>query len=67
MQMTRDVALTIGKLIEETTFTWDNVGQLLSVEGETLAAAKNLKRHLKTAITFGGELAIDIDKVIRKE
>lgn len=67
MRMTRDVALTIGKLIEETTFTWDNVGQLLSVEGETLAAAKNLKRHLKTAITFGGELAIDIDKVIRTE
>ncbi|MCB0680385.1 MAG: hypothetical protein KDC32_05485 [Saprospiraceae bacterium] len=67
MRMMRDVALTIGKLIEGTTFTCDNVGQLLSVEDETLIAAKNLKRYIKAAATFGGELAIDIDEMIRKE
>lgn len=67
MRMMRDVALTIGKLIEGTTFTCDNVGQLLSVEDEILVAAKNLKRYLQAAATFGGELAIDIDERVRQE
>lgn len=67
MRMMRDVALTVAALIQGETFTCDNVGQLLSVEAETLIAAKNLKRYIQTAATFGGELVLDIDEIIRKE
>lgn len=67
MRMMRDVALTVAALIQGETFTCDNVGQLLSVEAETLIAAKNLKRYIQTAATFGGELALDIDDMIQKE
>ena len=67
MRLLRDVSLTVGKLIEGATFTCDNVGQLLSVETEATTAAKNLKRYLIAAATFGGEEALDIDKAIRQE
>ncbi len=67
MSLMRDVSLTVAKLIEGTTFTCDNVGQLLSVEEEATRSAMQLKRYIAAAATFGGELAIDIDEAIRKE
>ena len=63
----RDVSLTVGKLIEGTSFTCDNVGQLLSVENEAVRSAMQLKRYIIAAATFGGEDAIDIDEAVRKE
>lgn len=63
----RDVSLTVGKLIEGTTFACDNVGQLLSVENEAVRSAMQLKRYIIAAATFGGEDAIDIDEAVRKE
>ena len=67
MRLTRDVALTVGKLIEGASFTCDNVAELLGVEAEATEAAKNLKRYITAAATFGGELAIDIDEALRQE
>ena len=67
LSLMRDVALSVGKLIEGATFTCDNVGQLLSVEAEATNAAMQLKRYITAAATFGGELALDIDEAIRKE
>ena len=67
LSLMRDTALTVAKLIEGTTFTCDNVGQLLSVENEAVRSAMQLKRYIIAAATFGGELAIDIDEAIRKE
>lgn len=63
----RDVSLTVGKLIEGTSFTCDNVGQLLSVENEAVRSAMQLKRYIIAAATFGGEDAIDIDEAVQKE
>lgn len=63
----RDVSLTVGKLIEGTTFTCDNVGQLLGVENEAVRSAMQLKRYIIAAATFGGEDAIDIDEAVQKE
>ena len=67
LSLMRDVSLTVAKLIEGTTFTCDNVAQLLGVENQTTEAAKVLKRYITAAATFGGELAIDIDEAIHKE
>lgn len=67
VRLLRDVSLTVAALIHGETFTCDNVGQLLSVEAETIIAAKNLKRYIQTAATFGGEIALDIDDIIQKE
>lgn len=63
----RDVPLTIHSLVGGTTFTCDNVAQLLDVEAEATQAAKNLKRYLEAAASFGGEIAIDIDDAIMQE
>lgn len=67
VSLLRDVSLTVAKLIEGTSFTCDNVGQLLNVENQTVEAAKMLKRYIDAAATFGGEQGIDIDAILRKE
>ena len=67
VSLMRDVSLTVAKLIEGSTFTCDNVGQLLSVENEATRSAMQLKRYIMAAATFGGELALDIDELVRKE
>ncbi|MEI2770822.1 MAG: hypothetical protein V9G98_08855 [Candidatus Competibacter sp.] len=67
VSLMRDVSLTVAKLIEGTSFTCDNVGQLLSVENEAVRSAMQLKRYILAAATFGGEDAIDIDEAVRKE
>ncbi len=67
VSLLRDVSLTVGKLIEGTSFTCDNVGQLLSVENNAVRSAMQLKRYITAAATFGGEDAIDIDEAVRKE
>lgn len=63
----RNVELTVQALVGGTTFTCDNVAQLLDVETEATQAAKNLKRYLEAAASFGGEIAIDIDDAITQE
>ena len=67
VSLMRDVSLTVAKLIEGTSFTCDNVGQLLSVENEAVRSAMQLKRYILAAATFGGEDAIDIDEAVQKE
>lgn len=67
LKLMRDVQLTVNALIVGTTFNCDNVAQLLDVETESVQAAKNLKRYLEAAATFGGEVAIDIDEQIKQE
>lgn len=67
LKLMRDVQLTVNALIVGTTFNCDNVAQLLDVETEAVQAAKNLKRYLEAAATFGGEVAIDIDDAIQQE
>lgn len=63
----RDVPLTVAALVNGTNFTCDNVAQLLDVENEAIQAAKNLKRYLEAAASFGGEIAIDIDDELTQE
>lgn len=67
LKFMRDVSLTVQLLVSGTTFTCDNVAQLLDVEEQALQAAKNLKRYLDAAVSFGGEVAIDIDDALKQE
>lgn len=67
LKFMRDVSLTVQLLVSGTTFTCDNVAQLLDVEEQALQAAKNLKRYLDAAASFGGEVAIDIDDALKQE